>query len=92
MEKISNIFWTQDHQWGTFVKKVIFPLEKMKILFKKSEKKVWLDQEWSGRIRPFNGYFQLENIFFSFSRYIFKYFLLFMPSLIGGKMSGGKSL
>ena len=22
----SNIFWTQDHQWGTFVKKVIFPL------------------------------------------------------------------
>ena len=21
----SNIFWTQDHQWGTFVKKVIFP-------------------------------------------------------------------
>ena len=45
-------------------KKVIFPLEKMRILFKKSEKKVWLDQEWSGRIRPFNGYFQLENIFF----------------------------
>ena len=24
--KISKIFWTQDHQWGTFVKKVIFSL------------------------------------------------------------------
>ena len=28
----SNIVWTHDHQWGSFVKKVIFPLEKLKIL------------------------------------------------------------
>ena len=35
----SNIFWTQEHQWGNFVKKVIFPLEKMKILSKNLKKK-----------------------------------------------------
>ena len=33
----SNIFWTQDHQWGTFAKKVIFPLEKLEILGKFSK-------------------------------------------------------
>ena len=30
----SNIFWTQDHQWGTFGENMIFPLEKLKILRK----------------------------------------------------------
>ena len=29
-----NIFWTQDHQWGTFGENMIFPLEKLKILRK----------------------------------------------------------
>ena len=46
------------------MKKVIFPLEKMKILstFSKNlKKKVWLDQEWWG-----GGVQNMEKYFFAF--------------------------
>ena len=46
---------------GDLCEKSDFPLEKMKILFKKSEKKVWLDQEWWG-----GGVQNMEKYFFAF--------------------------
>ena len=64
MEKISNIFWTQDHQWGNFVKKVIFPLEKMKILI--HFRKIWKKKFGLTRNGGEGGVQNMEKYFFAF--------------------------
>ena len=63
----SNIFWTQDHQWGTFGEDMIFPLEKLKILrkilknLKNLKKWAWLGWDQSG-----GGVTKMEKNFFAF--------------------------